>query len=426
MDSRNCGTHLRMAADGGTRQPIHVLFLDNTSRNGGPGRSLRTILANLDPTQVRRTVLLPRPGVVADLLGDVCDEMVFEPGLIENLFEPLNREMTREDFNASTPLKIARLLGNLGKASSGFIKTVRRLRSGRFDLIYCNGTSAAFVGAILSQLCNIPVIWHVRWTSVPALTKPLHDRLAASDPVKRLICVSKASAALFPGLESKVSVIHNSVNLDEFDPVATPKCLRKEMDWPADTIILGSHGRVLRRKGYIEFVRAAQTAVDRLTKDERKNIRFVVIGDTPQDFPDDHLAECKALVQSLELEPYVHFLGFRSDVGQYVNDFDIAVVPSVYDDPLPRAVIESMAFGLPVIAFDRGGVPEMVVDGVTGALVSGNPPDCEGLAEQMLRYARDPQLCRDHGRAGRERIEAEFSADQHGARIQAELIAAVS
>jgi glycosyltransferase involved in cell wall biosynthesis len=80
----------------------------------------------------------------------------------------------------------------------------------------------------------------------------------------------------------------------------------------------------------------------------------------------------------------------------------------VYPDPLPRAVIESMALCKPVIAFDVGGVVEMLDDGVTGALVPFDPAEpakaVERLADAILRYARDPDLRGRHGRAGRARV----------------------
>jgi glycosyltransferase involved in cell wall biosynthesis len=112
-----------------------------------------------------------------------------------------------------------------------------------------------------------------------------------------------------------------------------------------------------------------------------------------------------------EIDRDFSFVGFRKDVAPYVADFDVAVVPSVYADPLPRAVIESMALGKPVVAFDVGGVSEMLEDGVTGALIRA--PDVDAMAAQMLRYLRDPNLRATQGRAGRERVARNFDARAH-------------
>jgi glycosyltransferase involved in cell wall biosynthesis len=406
--------------------PVRVLFINDTARNGGPGRSLYTILKFLDPAVVHRTVLLPRPGVIGDLLADVCEERVFEPGLVENPFEPRHRPMQRKDFDASAPLKAGRLLVNLGKGALGMARITRLVRRGGYHLLYCNGTNADFAGGAVAWLSGVPALWHVRYTSVPAAVRGLHHRLAQSAGVVKIVCVSEAAASLFPALREKVRVIHNALDLVEFSREKTEPRLRAELGLEPDAVVFGSHGRVLRRKGYVEMIQAAERALGAMTDTERRRVRFVVIGDTPEDFAENHLEECRELVRRAGLHEHVHLLGFRADVRPYVSDFDVAVVPSVYPDPLPRAVIESMAFGLPVLGFDVGGVREMLADGETGTLVAGDPPDVAGLAEQFVRYLRDPGLRERQGRAARGRVEARFDARRHAARIQAEIVLAAA
>ena len=102
----------------------------------------------------------------------------------------------------------------------------------------------------------------------------------------------------------------------------------------------------------------------------------------------------------------------------------MAVVPSVYPDPLPRAVLESMALGKPVLAFDVGGIGEMVDDGETGMLLAGHPPDVEGMARAFVRYLRDPDLRSAQGLRARERVVAAFGAPIHAERIQQEIVRA--
>ena len=82
--------------------PVRVLFINDTARNGGPGRSLHSILRFLDPAVVHRAVVLPRPGVIGDMLmeGRVTDELVYEPSIVENPIEPWDRAMERRDFDA--------------------------------------------------------------------------------------------------------------------------------------------------------------------------------------------------------------------------------------------------------------------------------------------------------------------------------------
>jgi glycosyltransferase involved in cell wall biosynthesis len=144
------------------------------------------------------------------------------------------------------------------------------------------------------------------------------------------------------------------------------------------------------------------------------------------------VAECRALAAELGLGATFRMLGFRADVRPLVADFDVAVVPSVYADPLPRAVIESMALGKPVVAFDVGGVAEML-DAGSGEVVpferahggdGASDAAVERLAGAILRTVRDPALRARQGAAARARAVRDFDARAHARRIQAEILAA--
>jgi glycosyltransferase involved in cell wall biosynthesis len=408
-----------------TRARYRVLFVNDTARNGGPGRSLHTILKFVDPRVVHRSVVLPRAGAVSELLAGsgVVDELHFEPDIVENVVAPAGRAMRREDFAAPLPVRASRALANAGRAARGLGRLEQLVRRGRYDLIYCNGTTADFAGGALAWLTRVPALWHVRYTSLPPLLRPVHRRLSAGAGVARILCVSRAAAALFPHCPDKVRVVHNAVDLAQFTaPVA--RSLRAELGVGGDAVIFGAHGRVLRRKGFIELIRAAHRL--RTLVDDRAwaRCRFVVVGDTPDDFRPDHLAECRALAAQLGLAGSFCFTGFRADVRPLVADFDVAVVPSVYPDPLPRAVIEAMALGVPVIAFDVGGIAEMVEPG-TGALLRGDPPDIDGLARTMRDYLGDPARRAAEGAAARALIEQRFDAARHGRAVEAEIVDAI-
>ena len=409
---------------------VRVLFINDTARNGGPGRSLYYILKFLDPDVVHRAVVLPREGVIADLLrGDgssekVVDDISFEPGLVENPVEPWTRAIERDDFDAPLPMRGARFVGNLFRAGEGIRRLTALAKNQKYDLLYCNGTNADFAGGALAKTSGVPALWHVRYTSLPPLVRPVHDRLASSRGVKKIICVSNAAAALFPHCMEKVSVIHNALDVNEFSPApGTAPILRSELKLPADAVVFGSQGRILSRKGYVEMIRAAEITLKELSAKDRARCFFVVLGDTPEDYEPDHLGECRALVTELGLDANVKFIGFRADVKPYVGDFDVAVVPSVYADPLPRAVIEGMACGKPVIAFDVGGVAEML-DTSCGQLVRGTPPDVQGMANAFLRYFRDPDLRRSQGKSARARIVLDFDATRQAKKIQNEIVRA--
>src|SRR4051812_6542757 len=215
-----------------SRRKVRVLFINDTARNGGPGRSLFYILRFLDPAVVHRAVVLPRPGVISELYASrgVTEDLLFEHDLVENPIEPWNRAMARDDFDAPLPVRGVRAAGNVLRAGRAMARLTSVIKREMFDLVYCNGTNADFAGGALARLSGVPVIWHVRYTSLPGkLVRGVHDRLAASAGVRTIICVSNASAALFPHCPEKVRVIHNALDTSEFDLKGVTPVLRQEL-----------------------------------------------------------------------------------------------------------------------------------------------------------------------------------------------------
>jgi glycosyltransferase involved in cell wall biosynthesis len=397
--------------------PVRALFLNDTARNGGPGRTLYTTLKYMDPARIHRAVVVPRPGPVSELFaeGNVCEELHLEPLIVENPIAPWTREMVRTDFDAAAWLKAGRAVGNVGLGTAGVLRIAARARG--YDVVFCNGTTANFFGGILARLFGMRVVWHVFYTDVAPALVPLHRFLAASPGVGAILCVSKPTTVQFAGIGPKVVHMHDAIDTEDYAP-GIAGVLRGELGLGPDVTVFGSQGRILRRKGYVELVEVAKVVFERLGEGERDRCRFVILGDTPEDMPVDHLEECRALVRRYGLERQVHFLGYRPDVRPYVTDFDVAVVPSVYPDPLPRSVMESMSMEKPVLAFDVGGIGEMVETGATGVLSGGDPPDVQGMAEACLAYVRDPELRRRHGRAARARIERDYGAKAHSKEIE--------
>ena len=409
-----------MSEDRRDTDRLRVLFIHDTSRNGGPGRTILYILKFLDPRRVHRTVVIPREDIVSGRIrqASAAEIIVIQPDLVENLIEPLRRPIERTDFDAPLPLRIVRAVINVMRASRGVLILARRVRGGDYDLVFCNGTTANFVGGALARMSNVPVVWHVLYPSVAPLIRGLHGWLAKSENVRRIICVSSATTEQFADCASKVLPLSTALDIHDFELSPGQACLRRELGLSEEVVILGAHGRILPRKGFVELIHAARCVFDQLSSSEKPLCRFVILGDTPEDIRPDHLAECRDLASSLALEAFVSFIGFRADVRPYLMDFDVAVVPSVYEDPMPRAVMEAMAMSKPIVAFDRGGISEMIDDGVEGRLVEGRPPDIDGLTEACLSYIRDRDRRLRDGLAARRRIERQFNSQAHAARLQ--------
>ena len=115
------------------------------------------------------------------------------------------------------------------------------------------------------------------------------------------------------------------------------------------------------------------------------------------------------LVRQLGIGERVTFLGHRDDVPALLQDADVFVLPS-RSEAFPNSIMEAMAAGVPVVASDVGGIPELVRDGVTGRLVP--PGDVDRLSSALLSLLDNPAQAEAFGRAGRRTIEQTYSFDR--------------
>jgi glycosyltransferase involved in cell wall biosynthesis/putative flippase GtrA len=171
----------------------------------------------------------------------------------------------------------------------------------------------------------------------------------------------------------KIEVVYNSVatgNLAKRDVLRGKHCLE------GDLIL--SVGRLVPWKGFSELI----AIMPQLLK-ANPAFRLLIIGDGGQK------DELRRLIRSLDLEGYVFLLGKmdKSAVWEYMASADLFVLNTGYEG-LPHAVIEAMAFGLPVVTTRVGGNPEVIEDGKDGVLVDyGNE---EALNRAILDLWQDP------------------------------------
>jgi colanic acid/amylovoran biosynthesis glycosyltransferase len=141
--------------------------------------------------------------------------------------------------------------------------------------------------------------------------------------------------------------------------------------------------------------------------------------------------ELERLAERLGLAARIRFLGARTEnqVIEHLDQADLFVLPSIVDsegsmEGLPNVLIEALACGLPVVTTRLSGIPELVIDGVTGALATPGDPDA--LAAALERVLDDPGAARRWAEAGRAKVEREFDIKDSSARLAALFMAAGS
>ena len=196
---------------------------------------------------------------------------------------------------------------------------------------------------------------------------------------------------------AKVTAIHNGVDLSRFGRAGKLES-RMRLSLPADASIVGTVGRLDPVKDQAGLIQAfAQVRA------QHPAALLVVAGDGPC------RAELERVAAGLGQSDQVRLLGNRDDIPTVMSALDVFVLPSIAEG-ISNTILEAMATGLPVVATRVGGNPELVEEGVGGALVPRSDPDA--LAAAIAAYTGDAELRRRHGQASRQRAIGHFSLER--------------
>lgn len=287
----------------------------------------------------------------------------------------------------SAPLRLAWNLLDINNRWMGK-EVEHRLRALRPDIVHTNNLQV-LSGAVWSaaKKLDLPIVHTIRdlYLLCPRSTMFSHGRnceklcrscaifASAKRPssalvdhvvgISRFILDKHLKFGWFP--QAGRSVIFNSY--------APPRKI--ENQGRSERFTFGFIGRIDRRKG-IEWLLSA-FADPRVAG----SAALIVAGDGEPEF----VALLKSRVKHLA----VNFVG-RMTPKEFFSRIDVAVVPSIIDEALGRVILEAYAYGKPVIASDRGGIPEIVDNGKTGFLIDPTYP--EQLADRLAMFIEEPEL----------------------------------
>ncbi len=296
------------------------------------------------------------------------------------------------------------------------------------DVVHSHTWYANFAGHLASLLHGIPhiVTAHSLEPLRPWKAEQLGGGYAVSSYIEKTAYEGAAAIVAvsdgmrndilrsYPDLDpAKVRVIYNGIDVDAWHPVEDPALLAQLGIDPAKPSVVFV-GRITRQKGLPYFLRAAE-----LLPPDVQVILCAGAPDTPQ-----IMAEVEGLVRRLqetrEGVVWIDRMLSRHDLCTVLTAATTFVCPSIYE-PLGIVNLEAMACGAAVVGTATGGIPEVVVDGVTGRLVpieqvqdgTGTPlhPDqyVADLARVLTEVVRDPERAAAYGAAGRERATNDFS-----------------
>ncbi len=198
--------------------------------------------------------------------------------------------------------------------------------------------------------------------------------------------------------KDKIGVIRNGIIIPARTPAVPRGHFRQEFGLPENARLVVVVSRLNPLKGIEYFLDAAA-----LLPAGFEDVYFAIVGGS---IDATYTAALEVQAARLGLGHRVLFTGFRLDIASILADSAISVLPSL-SEGLSNVLLESMAAGIPVVATNVGGNPEVVEHGVGGLLVPPRNP--AALAAAMRTLLSDPDLAARYGAAGRQRVEALFS-----------------
>lgn len=274
------------------------------------------------------------------------------------------------------------------------LRTARVLRQEGVDVAVVNIGRDLSVGAVAARCLRIPVVHRVGLVEDydGTLAERLRHRLLVDAILVPADWMRGALLAALPWLRAgEVHAIPNS------KPLAP---LRRAERAEGAPVVLGTASQLSASKGHTLLFQA-------LEAQGRTDVRLRVAATGPLD------GALRAEAAERGLGGRVEFAGFQADIRSFLRTLDAFVLPSLKEG-FPNALLEAMAEGLPVVAFDLEGVKEMV--GEAGLLVARG--DAAALAAAVGRLIGDGDLRRELGAAARRRVEERYDLAANAGRLE--------
>lgn len=279
-----------------------------------------------------------------------------------------------------------------------FEKVYSRLKHDHFDLIILENSVGYVVK--LSQRGFKNIILHLHNDLLNSDSR--YHEIVANNLTKVLTVsdyIKKRVATIIP--ESNIQTVHNGIDLKNFSSKVSTIMNRKQMGFSEEDFVMIYSGRINQEKGVSELIDAMLSIKD------VPNIKLMIIGgsffgNTNSD--DDFILSLKDKAKVIESR--IVFTGFISydKMPDYYQLADIAVIPSIWNDPFPTTELEAQATGLPIITTVRGGIPEEVSE-KNAILLETDEHFVNNLADAILDLYNHPDKRKQMSKASVERAK---------------------
>ena len=274
-------------------------------------------------------------------------------------------------------------------------EAMKDIRKKNFDIIIMENRPAYALK--VKDITNAKLVYHLHNEKLDKQAEKAQEIYDAATYILTVSNYIKKCVQTINPLDQKTKTVYNGINLSAFRKKATTNC--SAIEFQEEDFILVFSGRMNRDKGIMELIGAMN-----LLKDYPQ-IKLMVIGSTFfGNATNDDTFTTELKIQAEPLKGRIIFTGFipYSSMPNHLQMADVAVIPSIWNDPFPTTVLEAQAMGLPIITTRRGGIPEEVTED-NAILLDTDEHFIDNLASAILDLYHHPEKRQQMSAASRER-----------------------
>jgi len=377
-----------------------IAFLVGDTDIGGIITSVALLVKNIDRSKFHVVVVVCGSSPISPLIVNYADECHY---LNTESYVPL-----RKIKNGKLQENLFARFHLITWLTKSIWRLSRWLRKEKIDLIHTNSIQFSLIAGIAGKIAKVPSIWHIRSPKNVAWRRGgpfLVEGYLASWLATKFVANSYFTARGFhKSWKNKTVVIWNAIDVNHIIEHQCHGRLREIAKVPQDKKLVGILGLMEHRKGIDRFIKMA----GKLAK-KRQDVRFVVIGGdiVQKEISQAVKADLVKLVENLGLSEKLCFTGNIDNASYYLGDMDVFFMCSrPGTETFGLVLIEAMAAGVAVVAFNNDAMGEIIVDGETGYLVPEG--DVDLAAERISTILEDDGLANHIKEAGLARVRAEF------------------
>ena len=275
--------------------------------------------------------------------------------------------------NQGLPCFAIRMLGEIDFVS-GF-RIARLCRKSQVSILHLHSAHALAIGLWTKLFYPKLKLIGVRRVDFHIHKNWLSQLKYRSRKLDRIVCISEAIRQILiaDGIPAeKLVTIHSGIDIHKFDGITPPTDFRAQLGIPRDHILIGTIAAMAGHKDYPNLLQAAKIVCEKFDR-----VTFCTVGDGPEK------ERIFKLAKELGIDTRFIFAGYRNDIGNFLKSFDIFVLASKKEG-LGTSLLDAQAVGLPIVACETGGIPEIIGHGINGWLVPAQNENALAVAIMKL------------------------------------------